>query len=130
MAIDDPIPANLTTPPIDIQYVTFSEEINEQAAGRFIHWLDLICNDRPRRNAVHIALQFERRDDRGRYQHAQLSERVSRRHSHHDVQFRRSAIRSRAGLSQCRTSGRLPLCEVPSSSRHLEGRVGNEHRAA
>jgi ATP-dependent Clp protease protease subunit len=54
MAIDDLIPANLTTPPIDIQYVTFSEEINEQAAGRFIHWLDLICNDRPRRNAVHM----------------------------------------------------------------------------
>jgi ATP-dependent protease ClpP protease subunit len=54
IAIDDPIPANLTTPPIDIQYVTFSEEINEQAAGKFIHWLDLICNDRPRHNAVHM----------------------------------------------------------------------------
>ena len=48
-----PIPTDLTPPP-DVQYATFSEEINETSAGRFIHWLDLICNDRPRHNAVHL----------------------------------------------------------------------------
>jgi ATP-dependent protease ClpP protease subunit len=49
------IPNILTPPPQDIQYVSFSEEINEQAAGRFIHWMDLISLDsRPRHNAVHM----------------------------------------------------------------------------
>jgi ATP-dependent Clp protease, protease subunit len=47
-----PIPA--TSPPLDIGYGTFSEEINENAASRFIHWLDLLCNDKPRHNGVHL----------------------------------------------------------------------------
>jgi ATP-dependent Clp protease protease subunit len=53
------LPADLTPPPLppapDIQHATFSEEINEQAAGRFIHWLNLISLDsRPRHSAVHL----------------------------------------------------------------------------
>jgi ATP-dependent Clp protease protease subunit len=47
-------PAVPAAVPLDISYATFSEEINETAASRFIHWLDLICNDRPRHNAVHL----------------------------------------------------------------------------
>jgi ATP-dependent Clp protease, protease subunit len=49
-----PVPTDLTPPPPDISYGTFSEEINENAASRFIHWLDLIGNDRPRHNGVHL----------------------------------------------------------------------------
>jgi ATP-dependent Clp protease, protease subunit len=47
-------PNILTPPPPDISYGTFSEEINENAASRFIHWLDLIGNDRPRHSGVHL----------------------------------------------------------------------------
>jgi ATP-dependent Clp protease, protease subunit len=50
-----PLPTNLTPPPPDIQHVSFSEEINEQAAARFIHWMDLISLDNsPRHSAVHM----------------------------------------------------------------------------
>jgi ATP-dependent Clp protease protease subunit len=50
-----PTPTDLTVPTQDIQYVSFSEEINEQAAGRFIHWMDLVSIDsRPRHDAVHM----------------------------------------------------------------------------
>jgi len=49
-----PIPTDLTPPP-DIQYATFSDEINQATAGKFIHWLNLISLDtRPRHNAVHL----------------------------------------------------------------------------
>jgi ATP-dependent Clp protease, protease subunit len=41
-------------PPPNIQYVSFSEDINEQAAARFVHWMDLVSNNRPRMNAVHM----------------------------------------------------------------------------
>jgi ATP-dependent Clp protease, protease subunit len=51
-----PLPTELTpaSPPQDIAYASFSEEINEQSASRFIHWLDLLSNDRPRHNAIHL----------------------------------------------------------------------------
>ena len=48
-----PLPTDLAPPP-DIQYATFSDEINQTTAGKFIHWLSLISNDRPRHNAVHL----------------------------------------------------------------------------
>jgi len=44
----------LVPPPPDIQHVSFSEEINEQAAARFVHWMNLISLDNPRHNAVHM----------------------------------------------------------------------------
>jgi len=49
-----PPPIDLTPPPPDIQYATFSDEINEATAGKFIHWLNLISGDRPRHNAIHL----------------------------------------------------------------------------
>jgi ATP-dependent Clp protease, protease subunit len=54
MSIGTPIP-NILTPQPDIAYASFSEEISEQSAGRFIHWLDLLSLDRtPRHNGIHI----------------------------------------------------------------------------
>lgn len=47
-----PLPTDLT--PQDIQHATFSDEINQATAGKFMHWLNLISNDRPRHNAVHV----------------------------------------------------------------------------
>src|SRR5579871_388331 len=50
-----PFSTDPMSPPLDIQHVSFSEEITEQAAARFIHWMDLISLDsRPRHNAVHM----------------------------------------------------------------------------
>lgn len=49
-----PLP-NLTPPQPDIQFATFSDEINQTTAGKFIHWLNLISLDsRPRHDAVHL----------------------------------------------------------------------------
>jgi ATP-dependent Clp protease protease subunit len=48
-------PNIMMPPPPDIAYVTFSEEINEQSAGRFIHWMDALTQDRnPRHAAIHM----------------------------------------------------------------------------
>jgi ATP-dependent Clp protease protease subunit len=45
-------------PPVpreDIQYASFADEINEQAAAKFIHWMDLISLDsNPRQTAIHM----------------------------------------------------------------------------
>jgi ATP-dependent Clp protease protease subunit len=49
-----PIPQTVTPPP-DIIYASFSDEINETTAGRFIHWLNIVSLDgKPRHNAVHL----------------------------------------------------------------------------
>jgi ATP-dependent Clp protease protease subunit len=41
--------------PPDIAYVSFSEDINEQSAGRFIHWMNLLSLDSsPRHNGIHM----------------------------------------------------------------------------
>ena len=51
MSIGTPI-----LPPLpDIQYASFSDEINEQSAARFIHWLGMLSLDsRPRHKAIHL----------------------------------------------------------------------------
>jgi ATP-dependent protease ClpP protease subunit len=42
-------------PPTDIQYATFSDEINETTAGKFIHRMNAISFDtQPRHAAVHL----------------------------------------------------------------------------
>jgi ATP-dependent Clp protease protease subunit len=44
----------LSRPP-DIAYLSFSEDINEKSAARFIHWMDLLSLDgNPRHTAVHM----------------------------------------------------------------------------
>jgi ATP-dependent Clp protease protease subunit len=54
MSTGIPIPPTPLPPP-DIAYISFSEEINEQSAGRFIHWMNLVSLDRnPRHEGVHV----------------------------------------------------------------------------
>jgi ATP-dependent Clp protease protease subunit len=49
------LPAIALPPPPDIQFATFSDEINQTTAGKFIHWLNMISLDRnPRHNAIHL----------------------------------------------------------------------------
>jgi ATP-dependent Clp protease protease subunit len=44
-----------TPRPADIAYVSFSEDINEKSAARFVHWMDLLSLDaNPRHNAIHM----------------------------------------------------------------------------
>jgi ATP-dependent Clp protease, protease subunit len=55
MSQGTPLPSPPPVLPPDIQHVTFSEEINEQSAARFIHWLNLLSLDsRPRHAAIHM----------------------------------------------------------------------------
>ena len=53
-SVEISLPTNLTPPPQNIAFATFSEEINEQSAARFIHWLDILSSDRPRHDGIHL----------------------------------------------------------------------------
>jgi ATP-dependent Clp protease protease subunit len=51
MGIAIPLPPQVA----DFAYVSFSEDISEQSAGRFIHWMNLLSLDsNPRHNGIHM----------------------------------------------------------------------------